>query len=88
LTYEGMARQRLSRGCQLLSSGRGVITDRLHGHILCVLLGIPHILLDNSYGKVRGCYKTWTHPCNFARWCDTPQEAMALAAAWKRDAST
>ena len=51
--YDHQARQRLREGCRLLSRGRVVITDRLHAHILCLLLGIPHVLLDNSYGKVR-----------------------------------
>ena len=32
--YDAVARARLARGCRLLSSGRVVITDRLHGHIL------------------------------------------------------
>jgi pyruvyl transferase EpsO len=39
--YEAAAKARVLRGCRLLSSGRVVITDRLHAHILCLLLGIP-----------------------------------------------
>ncbi|PVD31816.1 hypothetical protein C0Q70_07234 [Pomacea canaliculata] len=34
-------------GLSFLQRGRVVITDRLHGHILSVLLGIPHVLIDN-----------------------------------------
>jgi len=37
-TYDPLARERLERGCRILSRGRVVITDRLHGHILCLLL--------------------------------------------------
>jgi pyruvyl transferase EpsO len=48
------------RGCRLLSSGRLVITDRLHAHILNLLLGIPHAVLDNSYGKLGRFLEAWT----------------------------
>lgn len=64
MTYHPLARQRLARGCRLLGRGKTVISDRLHGHILSLLLGIPHILLDNSYGKVRNFYSTWTSDCD------------------------
>jgi pyruvyl transferase EpsO len=37
-----------------------VITDRLHAHILSLLLGIPHAVLDNSYGKVGRFLAAWT----------------------------
>jgi exopolysaccharide biosynthesis predicted pyruvyltransferase EpsI len=36
----------ISRGCS-------IVTDRLHVHICSLLLGRPHAVLDNSYGKVR-----------------------------------
>jgi exopolysaccharide biosynthesis predicted pyruvyltransferase EpsI len=77
--WEQLAHQRLSRGCRLLSAGRTVLTDRLHGHVLSVLLGIPHLLLDNSTGKVRSFYETWTSSLPHVRWCSTPVEALALA---------
>jgi pyruvyl transferase EpsO len=77
--WERLARQRFDRGCELLASARRVVTDRLHGHILSVLLGIPHLLLDSRTGKVRGFYDTWTHSLPLARWCETPAEALVLA---------
>jgi exopolysaccharide biosynthesis predicted pyruvyltransferase EpsI len=58
--YDAVARARMARGCRLLSSGRVVITDRLHAHILSLLLGIPHAVLDNSYGKLRRFLDVWT----------------------------
>lgn len=77
--FDALARERLRRGCDLLSRGKGVITDRLHGHILCLLLRIPHVLIDNSYGKLDGFYHTWTRPSRLARWAFSPSEALALA---------
>ncbi len=51
--------ERLIRGETLLSSGKVVITDRLHGHILCSLLKIPHVILDNSYRKISNFRAAW-----------------------------
>lgn len=78
---EQLARQRLARGCRLLAAGRTVITDRLHGHVLSVLLGIPHLLLDNSTGKIRSFYDTWTSALPLVHWCQTPAEALSRARA-------
>ncbi|MDK2759815.1 MAG: polysaccharide pyruvyl transferase family protein [Sphingopyxis sp.] len=55
-----LAEWRLRRGLAMLSSGDIVVTDRLHAHILSLLLDIPHVLLDNSYGKVAGFADQWT----------------------------
>jgi exopolysaccharide biosynthesis predicted pyruvyltransferase EpsI len=74
-----IARDRLRRGVRLLSRGRVVITDRLHAHILCLLLGIPHVLVDNSYGKLSRFFEAWTHDAPIAYWCDHPREALEMA---------
>lgn len=55
-----LAEWRLQRGLAMLSAGKLVVTDRLHAHILSLLLDIPHVLLDNSYGKVAGFADQWT----------------------------
>lgn len=47
------AHQRFRRGIRQISRGRAIVTDRLHVHICALLLGRPHAVLDNSYGKVR-----------------------------------
>jgi pyruvyl transferase EpsO len=68
-TYAPAARRRLARGLRLLSRGRRVVSDRLHAHILCLLLGIPHRLEDNSYGKNGAFYRTWTSGSELVEWC-------------------
>ncbi|MFH1858293.1 MAG: polysaccharide pyruvyl transferase family protein [Candidatus Omnitrophota bacterium] len=78
-TYNLVAHQRVGIGCRLLSQGKVVITDRLHGHILSLLLGIPHIILDNNYGKVKSFYGTWTKDCTLAHWADSSTEALKVA---------
>jgi exopolysaccharide biosynthesis predicted pyruvyltransferase EpsI len=77
--YDRLARRRVQRGCELLGQGRVVISDRLHGHILSLLLGLPHVVLDNNYGKVSAFFRTWTSKSKLARWADSPEEAIELA---------
>lgn len=64
-----LARERLRRGCGLLEQGRVVITDRLHGHILSLLLNIPHFVASNSYWKNKSFYDSWTKDCDIVYWC-------------------
>ena len=49
-----------TNGMLFLQRGRVVITDRLHGHILCVLCGIPHVVLDPVNNKITSFMKSWT----------------------------
>lgn len=77
--YDALARQRVNRGARLLSQGRVVITDRLHGHIMCLLLGIPHVALDNSYGKVGRFMERWTKGDGVVRQTSSLDQAEELA---------
>lgn len=83
-TYEALARERLWRGLRILGDGHTVITDRLHGHILSLLLGIPHVLLDNSYGKIRRFHEAWTSESPLVQWSEDPEEALHRALAARR----
>ncbi len=67
-TFEPLARASLRRATALEGGGRVLVTNKLHGHILAVLAGIPHVVLDNSFGKVRGVYETWTASSRLAHW--------------------
>lgn len=69
----------VSRALRILSFGHLVITDRLHAHILCTLAGIPHILLNNSYGKNVSFFETWCRPLHLCQLARSPAEAWALA---------
>ena len=59
LLYDRIANTRLRRGVTMLCEGKVVITDRLHAHLLCCLIGIPNVVLDNSYGKIFSLMDTW-----------------------------
>ena len=77
LLFRNLAHHRLSRGIHLLSSAEFVITDRLHSHILCVLLGIPHIVFDNSYGKLSTFIDAWTKDCGLVQIVPSLEHAIA-----------
>jgi exopolysaccharide biosynthesis predicted pyruvyltransferase EpsI len=82
--FDLLARQRLAYGAKLLSSAKVVITDRLHGHILSMLLGIPHVLIGDRYGKIKHFHETWTKDCGLAVWAEGVEEALERAQAWAR----
>jgi exopolysaccharide biosynthesis predicted pyruvyltransferase EpsI len=77
--YERVAMARLCRGIDMLSSGRVVVTDRLHGHIMSTLLGIPHVALDNSYGKLQNFIEAWTADIGYLRTATSLPEAAVEA---------
>ena len=57
--FRMLASKKVQRAVSTLNRGRFVVTDRLHGHILSSLIGKPHLVYDNSYGKVTGYIETW-----------------------------
>lgn len=76
--YALLAHERVARGRKLLGSGGFVITDRLHAHILCTLMNIPHAVLDNNYGKVSGFMDLWTSDYERSHRVVDLRSAMAL----------
>lgn len=79
-TYVPLAEARASRGMRILARGRVVITDRLHGHVLSMLQGIEHVVLDNADGKVRALYEADTHASPLAHLAEDPVRAATIAA--------
>lgn len=78
-TFEPAATRRAEFGVQLLGKGRVVVTDRLHGFLLSLLLGIPHVVLDNSYGKVTAHHRCWTRDSSLTHVAENVDQALALA---------
>ncbi|GGE95756.1 polysaccharide pyruvyl transferase family protein [Sphingomonas prati] len=81
---EAQATARVDRGFRLLAQGRVVVTDRLHGHILADLLGIPHVALDNDYGKVAAYLDAWPASSALVRTATTMDQALDLAGRFGR----
>ncbi|MCD2170212.1 polysaccharide pyruvyl transferase family protein [Microbacterium sp. JC 701] len=65
--YLRMTNLNLRSGVKLFSSASHVTTDRLHAHVLAALMGIPHTVYDNSYGKIGAIYREYTHLFSTAR---------------------
>lgn len=57
--YRRQCWTRINRGLRLLETGKFLISDRLHVHILASLMRRPHISLDNFYGKITRYVDTW-----------------------------
>ncbi|KAJ1614777.1 signal peptide-containing protein [Cryptosporidium canis] len=66
-------------GMAFLSRANIVITNRLHGHILLTLLGISHIVMGDSFGKLEHFRKTWTATCPLSSWHDDLSDALVSA---------
>ncbi|XP_041350694.1 uncharacterized protein LOC121369705 isoform X2 [Gigantopelta aegis] len=69
----------MNNGLVFLQRGRVVVTDRLHGHILCMLLNIPHVLIDNKYKKLSSYHNTWTRGLDNAFITNKSSQALKLA---------
>jgi len=79
MEFDARAQASVRRAIYMLSLGRIVITDRLHGHVFCLLLGIPHVFLNNDSGKNWNFYETWTRESPLCRIARNPAEAWSLA---------
>ena len=67
-----LSRDILQSGIDQLEHFDLIATDRLHGHILALLLGTPNALLPNTYHKNQSFYETWT--------CNLPQSSFGAQA--------
>lgn len=68
----------INLGIQFMSNYKFVISTRLHGHILCLLLGIPSIIVNNSYGKNKRFYDTWLKDIPNSYYANSIEEGIEL----------
>ena len=76
MRFNDLASHRVRRGLNILASGEIVVTDRLHAHILCFLLNVRHVALDNNYGKVFGYIDAWDHASSLVQKATSARDAM------------
>lgn len=81
---DAAAHNRFERGISQIARGKAIVTDRLHVHICSLLLGRPHAVLDNSYGKIRRFMNA------FSGGSDLSYKATSLedGVAWAREQAT
>lgn len=78
--YLAAAKQRVfERGVPQLSRGKVIVTDRLHVHILSLLLGKTHSVLDNSYNKIGRFRAAFPEPVGLTHEAASLAEAMDWA---------
>lgn len=78
-SYRLVSHNILSYGNRLLDTGKVLVTDRMHPHILAALRGQPAVLLPDKFGKNRAVYDFYTRTSPYVHWSDTPAEALNLA---------
>ena len=61
----------------LYSSARIIVVDRLHAHVLALLLGIDHVALDNNYQKIGAVFQNYTGKFSTARYATDTEVARA-----------
>ena len=63
---------------RMYSSARFVVVDRLHAHVLAILLGIEHVALDNNYQKIGAVFQDYTGKFTTARYATDTDAAKML----------
>ncbi len=84
-SYERFARYVLASGNRRLDTGKVLVTDRLHPHILCALRSQHSVLLPDRFGKNRAVYEYTSRNYSTVHWADTHEEAYELAHALARN---
>jgi pyruvyl transferase EpsO len=75
--YRRIAEARVRHGTELLQGARALATDRIHVHLMALMAGIPHCLMDDGSGKTKAYYETWTNGVGSVAWCGSPGEAVS-----------
>lgn len=76
--YEALRRLNVRAAVAQLDGATSVVTNRLHAHVLAALLGIPHVVTDNSYGKISAIFNEYTGRFSTAHWAGSLTEAQAI----------
>jgi exopolysaccharide biosynthesis predicted pyruvyltransferase EpsI len=61
----------------MYSTAKLVVVDRLHAHVLAILLGINHVALDNNYQKIGAVFQNYTGQFSTARYATDTDVAHA-----------
>jgi pyruvyl transferase EpsO len=83
-----ISQRRLNVGMALISQGDILVTDRLHGHVLGLLLNKPHVVVDTGYGKIDRFVSTWTSNAPLLKCASTSAEAASAARTLRVTATT
>lgn len=85
-SYDRFARYVLASGNRRLDTGKVLVTDRMHPHILCALRSQHSVLLPDRFGKNRAVYEYTSRNYSTVHWADTHWEALEIARTVARSA--
>lgn len=68
----------ISGALKLYAPAKVVVADRLHAHVLAVLLGIDHVVLDNNYRKLSAVYEDYSGHFTSAHYATDIDDARSL----------
>lgn len=77
--FNAMAERELRRGFAMLGQAEVVVTDRLHATVMAVMLGLPVIWVDNSYGKLSKVLGRWLEGADGLQQAEDRAHALQLA---------
>lgn len=81
IIYRHYAETTVQAALQVVCSAGVVVSDRLHAHVLCTMLGMPHVMVDTRYGKIRSFIETWTLGNELVALAGSPSQALEVARA-------
>ncbi|MBX5159306.1 MULTISPECIES: polysaccharide pyruvyl transferase family protein [unclassified Rhizobium] len=58
--HEDVAARYVDYGVKMLSGAQRIITNRLHGHALCLLINKPHVAVARNGSKLHDFISSWT----------------------------
>jgi len=81
--YEKMLDLNLRAGIDAFSDRSLIVTDRLHAHVLAAKMHVRHVVMDNSYGKIRAVGEEESLRLPTAFYAAGPAEAIgAIKSSW------
>lgn len=83
-TFASLAEAWVTRAQQLVMAADVVVTERLHGHLLCLLAGVPHVVLDGGYGKIGAVLDGPTGASPLVHRAGSVDDAVAIASDIRR----
>lgn len=81
--YAGMyAERQTARAASWIAGSSVVATDRLHVAVMAFLLRVPHVVVDNSYGKISSFFHTWLPNSSITTFVPDRDSALASVEAF------
>jgi pyruvyl transferase EpsO len=75
--HEDVAARYVDYGVKMLSGAQRIITNRLHGHALCLLINKPHVAVATNGSKLHDFISSWTGDTLLVEKAATASELLA-----------